>query len=148
MKILLRVIVLSLLILMAGCGMEKSPSKKPQQVTHGKEQVQINPEIAEKVKQTAKTVRGVEESAAVVVNKEISIAIKVSGFNRLRLKSIKEEVHKKIKELNKGYTVHVTSDKKVFRQLQQIEKEINGSHRNSLSDIQKKVNKINKDMQG
>ena len=130
----------------------RNPSfKKPhpeQQINQDEKQIQINPELAERAKKTAETVKGVKESTAVVINNEISIAIKVSGFNRLRLKPIKVEVHDKIKEFNKDYNVYVTSDKKLFKQLQQIEKQINGPQEKSLTDIQKKVKKINKDIQG
>lgn len=126
------------------------PSKKqqPQQQTEQDEkQIQFNPGLAEKAKKTAETIKGVKESTSVVMNKEISIAVKVSGFDRLRLKPIKKEVHEKIKELDKSYNVFVTSDKKLFMQLQQIEKQINGPQEKSLTDIQKGVNKIKEDMQ-
>ncbi|MFZ5631555.1 MAG: YhcN/YlaJ family sporulation lipoprotein [Bacillota bacterium] len=111
-------------------------------------QVQINPGLADKVKETAKTVKGVEDSTAVVINGEISAAVKVKGFNRLRLKSIREEVHQKITELYKDYEVHVTSDKKLFTLLQQIEKQIKDQKVKSAADIEQRVKKINKDMQG
>ncbi|OPX85898.1 YhcN/YlaJ family sporulation lipoprotein [Pelotomaculum sp. PtaB.Bin117] len=152
MKIIPKVIVLSLILLMtAGCGTLNSSLKKPQpeqQMSRDEKQIQVNPELAEKAKKTAGTVKGVKGCTAVVVNKDISTAIKVSGFDRLRLKPIKEEVHNKIKELNKDYNVHVTSDKKLFMQLQQIENQVNGPQEKPLTDIQKKVIKINKDIQG
>lgn len=151
MRIILKVIVLSLiLVVTAGCGTLNSSLRKPQpeqQINQDEKQIQINPELAEKAKKISETVKGVKGSTAVAVNKDISVAIKVSGFDRLLLKTIKEEVHDKIKELNKDYNVHVTSDKKLFMQLQQIEKQINGEQEKSLTDIQKKVNRINKDMQ-
>lgn len=149
MKIIFRLIVMSLLIFAAGCATQGSPAQKPQQQTNqSAQQIPINNELAETVKQTAKTVKGVEDSTAVVINKDISTAIRVSGFDRLRLKSIKEEVHTKIKDLNQDYTVHVTSDKKLFVHLQQIEKEIKGEQKKPLQEIQQRVEKINKDMQG
>lgn len=143
--------ILLLLLLTAGCSLQNLPAQKPQpqqQSQQGLKQVQVDPGLAQKADQTAKTVEGVEDSVTVVVNKNISTAIKVSGFDRLRLKSIKEEVHKKLNEANKDYEVHVTSDKKLFMQLQQIEKQITGPRKQPLTDIQKKVEKINKAMKG
>lgn len=148
-KMFLTAVVLSLLILTSGCGTQKSPSQKPHhEAGRSETQVRINPELAERIKETAKTVKGVEDSTAVVINDEISTAVKVKGFNRLRLKSIREEVHRKIKETNKDYKVYVTSDKKLFAQLQQIEKQIKDQKVQSKADLQKRVKKIIKDMQG
>lgn len=150
MKIILKVIVFSLILsVAAGCGTLNSSLKKTQpeqQLSQDEKQIQINTELAEKAKKTAETVKGVKESTAVVINNEISIAIKVSGFDRLRLKPIKVDVDDKIKEFNKDYNVYVTSDKKLFKQLQQIENQIREEQDKPLIDIQKKVNKINKDM--
>lgn len=149
MKFMLKVITLSLLMLTIGCSMQDSPLRKlqsEQQVSQDEKQIQINPELAEKAKGTARMVNGVKDSTAVVIDKEISIAIKVNGFNRLRIKPIKEEVHNKIKEFNKDYNVYVTSDKKLFKQLQQIENQTNSPEEKSPIDIQKKVKRINKDM--
>lgn len=151
MRVLIQVIILSLLIMAVGCETQNSPLKKPQsdqQINLDEKQIQVNPGLAEQAKKIAETVKGVKKSTAVVINKDISIALKVNGFDRLRLKPIRQEVHDKIKELNKDYNVHVTSDKKLFMQLQQIENEIKGPQEKSLTEIHKKVGKIIKDIQG
>lgn len=139
--------IIVLILLTVGCQMQ--PQKKTQ--SEGKQTqklVEINPELAEKSKQAAMSVKGVEEATAVVIDKNISTAIKVSGFKRLKLQSIKEEVHKKISSMNEEYGVYVTADKKLFAQLQQIEKQINEQKVKSGSELKEKVDKINKDMKG
>ena len=149
MRAFLTVFLLSALILSAGCAAQDSPSRKPQpEAAQGMTEVRISPELAEKVKETAKTVKGVEDSTAVAINDEISVGIKVKGFNRFRLKPIGEEANQKIKELNKGYKIRVTSDKKLFAQLQQIERQIKDQKAQSQAELQKRLKKINKDMQG
>jgi len=141
-------VILALSVMTAGCAMQ-APAKNPQQQeSQGEKQINVDPGLAEKVKQAAKTVKGVEDSTAVVINNEISAAVKVSGFDRLRLKSIRQEVHKKIKETGGDYKVNVTTDKKLFAGLQQIEKQISAGQVQSMTEIQKKVDKINKDMRG
>ncbi|WP_333870310.1 YhcN/YlaJ family sporulation lipoprotein [Desulforamulus putei] len=146
MKNILKVILMIIFILsMTGC--QTQPQKKPEGKQSAK-QVEINPELAEKAKQAAMSVKGVEDAVAVVIDKNISTAIKVSGFNRLKLQSIKGEVHKKILLSNDEYEVHVTSDKKLFSQLQQIEKQIKEQKVKSGTELQQKVEKINKDMKG
>lgn len=151
MKNILAAFILSILVLSAGCSMQNSPLKKPQaeqQVIQDEKQIQTNPGVAGKAKETAKTVRGVKDSAAAAIGRDITVAVKVTGFDRLRLKPIKTEVHDKIKQLDNENNVHVTSDKKLFVQLQQVEKQINETGEKSLIDIQKKFNKIIKDIQG
>jgi len=128
--------------------MQTAPQKKPQAQAGGdrkEKQVQTDPALAAEVKETAKFVQGVKDCTAVVVNQNISAAIKVTGFDRFKLKSIKEKVHNKIKTLGQNYEVHVTSDKKLFKELQQIEKQI--KEQQKVQDLQQKVEKINKDMQ-
>ena len=145
MRSLLSIVLLLLLFLSAGCGAQNSPSRKPlPQAGQSEAQVQTDPALAEK----AKTIEGVEDSTALVLDNQIFIGIKVKGFNRFHLKSIKEKTHKKIKEANQGYEVNVTSDKKLFSQLQQIEKQVKENRVESRADIIERIEKINKDMQG
>lgn len=151
MKNVLKVLILSLLILSAGCSTQNSPLKRSQaeqQISQDEKQIITDSKLAGKAKEAAKTVRGVKESAAVSINRDITVAVKVSGFDRLRLKPIKTEVHDKIKQEDNKYNVHVTTDKKLFMQLLQLENQINAPGEKSLTDIQKKFNKINKDIQG
>ncbi len=148
------VIILSIILIctLPACGTLNSPAKKPQQaqqIGQVLEQVQFNPKLAEKVKETVKTVKGVEDSTAVVVNKEISAAIKVTGFQRLRLKKIREQAYKQIKDANQGYTVRLTSDKKLFSLIQKAEGEARGNPQGDRArEIRQKVDKINQDMRG
>lgn len=142
-------VAILLLLLTAGCAMQ-NPPKKPQpdnQINWKTEQIQINPDLAEKVTETAKSIKGVKDSAAVVINREISVGIKVVGFDRLFLKQIKKEVAGKIKNLNKNYEIYLTADKKLLAQLKQIEEQARTAQGKSLADIKKKVKRINKDME-
>jgi hypothetical protein len=149
MRTFLAVVVLALLLLPTGCGELKKPSQKPRpQEGGGERQAQVNPGLAEKVKETAKTVKGVEDSAAVAIDNEISLAVKVKGFNRLRLKPIREEVSKKIREANKGCAVHVTSDKKLFAMLREMENQIKAQKAPPGEELWRRLQKINEDMQG
>ncbi|MGE5416237.1 MAG: YhcN/YlaJ family sporulation lipoprotein [Acidobacteriota bacterium] len=138
-------IVIILLLLMSGCS--QSPAKKPQDTSQHKTEVRIDPEYARQVKQAAKSVTGVEDAASVVIDREISLAIKVSGFPRLRLKSIKSQVAAKVRSLNKTYTSHITSDKKLFSELHKVENRINSGIEDSAR-VKQDVEKINKAMGG
>lgn len=148
------VIILSFVMVCAlpACSALNTPAKKPQQTQQGgqgREQVRFDPDLAEKVKETVKTVAGVEDATAVVINKEISTAIKVTGFERLRLKKINEEAYKQIKDANQGYTVYLTSDKKLFSLIQKAERQAGKNPRGDKArEIKQQVDKINQDMRG
>lgn len=150
MKIMLRLTAIILLLLLAtGCNMQNSPLKKQQagqEITQTEKDINVNTELAQKASETAGGIKGVKECTAVAINRDVTVAVKVSGFDRLRLKSIKNEVHDKIKELSKDYNVHVTSDKKHCMQLKQIESQLSGSQDIAMTDILNKLNKIIKEI--
>lgn len=148
MKFLSKLILIMMLVCCTGCGLN-TPAQKPQdqsQEKQTKQEIKFDPQLAGNIKKEAKAVNGVQDSTVVVMNEEISAAIKVTGFDRLKLKSIKEKVHQKIKEANKGYTVRITSDKKLFSQLQKIEKQVQASPQKTPSEVQQQLQKINLDM--
>jgi len=114
--VVLFALILAFMIGAAGCGMQGA-LKKPlpdDRIGQKDEPIQINLDLAGKVKETARSIRGVKDSAAVVINREISVGIKVSGLHRLRLKQIKNEAKEKIKGLHKNYNIYMTSDKKLL----------------------------------
>lgn len=134
-----------LVVFLSGCGAQNSSPEQTSSAAFQK--AQVNPQLAQQVKEIAQSVGGVEESTVVVVDKDISTAVKVTGFQRLRLESIKQEVYQKIKEnVPEEYQLHVTSDKKLFRNLQAIEKQISQSPGQAPEDIQERVKKINEAM--
>lgn len=141
--------IMLLLLLVAGCAAQNSPMKKQQagqQISQSEQDIQLHTELAQRVKETTGAIKGVKECAAVAINRDVTVAVKVSGFDRLRLKPIKNEVHDKIKELAKDYNVHVTSDKKHCVQLKQIESQLDISQDVELSGVLTKVNKIIKEI--
>ncbi len=149
--------IILLLLLNTGCSALTGPEKKPRTEkakSSPAEQVQVDPEAAGRFKQIAQKVKGVDEATAVVINKDISVALKVSGFDRLRLKQIREEVHDKITATAvKDSQVHVTTDKKLFSEIQKLEQQIKVSAENKefnkeMVRIKSKLSKINEDMQG
>ncbi|MCL5057235.1 MAG: YhcN/YlaJ family sporulation lipoprotein [Actinobacteria bacterium] len=149
MRTVLKTIILVLLFsVLAGCGAAE-PVKKPQaRDSQARQQIQVDPELAAKVKNKAKTVRGVQDSTAVVINSDVCAAVKVSGLDRFRLKAIREEVHKKLSALGSEYEVHVTTDKKLFSEIQKMERRIESGKTGPPAEIKKKMDKINEDMQG
>jgi len=143
---------LILAMFLVGCTLAGGPAKKPQPEQQGKQtqqEVEINPVLAQKVKAIVQGVNGADASTAVVVDKDISIGVKVSGFDRLRLKSIRKEVDRKVKQLSGEHEIHISTDRKIFKLLQELEQEVLAPQSGqSLQQIKKRLNEINKKMHG
>lgn len=147
MRLIRIFLTVCLMIGLSGCGAQNSSLGQPSSAAFQK--AKVNPQLAQQVKEIAQSVRGVEESTTVVVDKDISTAIKVTGFQRLRLESIKQEAHQKIKEkVPESYQVYLTSDKKLFRNLQEIERQIKQRPGQAPQNIQERIKRINEDMGG
>ena len=144
MKRILIVAVILSTVLSAGCSQTSPPIKpRPEDRPKANQQIDIDTQRAAAVKAAAKKAKEVEDSTAVVVDRDIAAAVKVSGFNRLRIKSIRNQARQRIKSSNPGFRVYLTSDKKLFKQLQQLEKEARNS---SPAELKAQVNKVISDM--
>jgi len=145
-KILSLILVLIMMLVSAGCGKSSPPIKPhPENRPKAGQQITIDPLRGEKVKAAVRKVKEVEDSTAVVVDQDIAAAIKVSGFNRLRIESIRNQARQKIKSANPGFRVYLTSDKKLFKQLQQLERDMRRPNP-SPAEFRAKVNKVISDM--
>lgn len=137
-------VFISALFLSPGCSAQKSPM--PERPVVPNETIKIDHDLAKKARETAKTISGVVDSTAVAYDKNISIGIKVTGFDRFRLTSIKKEVHDKIKKDNSNIDLHISSDKKLYQQLEELEQQINGEKPIPPSEVAQRVEKINNQM--
>lgn len=109
---------LSFALLFSGCAAGQ-PAVKNSDVQERPSR--MDPALAQDVKSAVKSIQGVDDSTAFVLGNDIAAGAKVTGFDRLRLKGIRSAIDRQIRETYKGYRVHVTTDKKLFKQIQQIE---------------------------
>lgn len=145
-RILSLILILAIMLVAAGCGQTSPPIKpRPEHRPKADQQITTDPQRAEEVKATARQAKEVEDSTAVVVDQDIAVAVKVSGFNRLRLKSIREQARQRVKSTNPGFHVYLTSDKKLFQQLQRLEEDALGTNP-SPEEFKARVNKVISDM--
>lgn len=134
------------MLVSAGCGQSSPPIKPhPEDRSKAGQQIITDPQRGEKVKATARKVKEIEDSAAVVVDQDIAVAVKVSGFNRLRIESIRNNARQRIKSANPGFHVYLTSDKKLFKQIRQLEGDLRRPNP-SPAEFRAKVNKVISDM--
>lgn len=151
MQGLIKLVILGLIIcVMGGCGTVNSPQRKPLQQTGQVEGlVHINTKLTEQVEDVGIRVQGVEGSTALVVNNQIAVAVKVTGFDRLHLQAIRQELHSQIKKIAPGYDIHVTTDKKLFAQLQLLKEQIKKAQPGTLpTQLKDDYNVIIEDMNG
>jgi len=76
----------------------------------------------------------------------VFVAARVTGFDRLRLKSIRKEVHESITQMAPGYKVYVTTDKKLFSELEKLYIQIQQVE--NPAQLKFKLEKINENMRG
>ncbi|HUW63634.1 MAG TPA: YhcN/YlaJ family sporulation lipoprotein [Spirochaetia bacterium] len=134
--------MLLLLALAAGCS---TPPPQGQQAAGSPKKVHVDAGLAQKVIDAAKTAPGVQDATAVAINLDILVGVKVTGFDRLRLKPVKTDVLNKVKAASPGYSVRVTADKKLFSELQAIAGTIQTGGYDPAAILQK-IGKIKKDM--
>jgi len=146
MKYLIALIVI-LIFFNAGCTMQNTPAQKPraQQQSSNKD-VPADVELAGNVKNEAQKVNAVEDAVAVALGGDISVAVRVTGFDRLRLKTIRKEVHERITQMAPGYQVHVTTDKKLYSELEKLNSQIQQG--GDPIRLKAELDKINESMRG
>lgn len=141
------IIFLILLLGVTGCGSQSSKKPPQQQGVHGP--IQANLGLAEELQQAVNAHRAVDASTAVVIDNDVSIALRVTGFDRLRLQTIRQAVHNQAMDLvSEEYRIHVTSDKRLFADLEKIDEQIKQAGGTASMDIQNELKLLNKDMQG
>jgi hypothetical protein len=137
---------LILAILLTGC----QAAEKPQEKAKGPMELPAIDRMAlEETKKIAKQNRRVDETAAVTLKDEIYVGLKVTNFNRFFLRSIRKDVHGRLKDQFPERAVHVTTDSKLFDDLSRLEGRIRedpwGMDR---EDLRRKLYKIHEDMKG
>ncbi|WP_167577691.1 YhcN/YlaJ family sporulation lipoprotein [Ammoniphilus sp. YIM 78166] len=141
----------ALVFTLAGCQAGTAPdgARTQAESTRGAyQQIGYNSVLSTHVEAVSQQVNGVDEAVSVVMGKDVSVALRVSGIDRFRLKGIKKEVSTKLKrDLSDRYTIHVTTDKKLFRDLVNIQGKLNHGQ-GKPKELMKTYKKINDDMHG
>ncbi|KAF1084056.1 Sporulation lipoprotein YhcN/YlaJ [Sporotomaculum syntrophicum] len=151
MNKILKVVILCLIVcIMAGCAVVELPQRKPlAQMGQVSGPPYIHAELSEQVEEVAGDIQGVKDSTALVMNDQIAVAVKVTGFDRLHLKAIRQNLYNQVERTAPGYDVHVTTDKKLFAQLQMLKEQIKNAQQYSIpAQIKDSYNVIIEDMNG
>lgn len=131
-------------ILLAGCNAAEKPLE-----TRPTELPVIDRAVLEEVKGIAKENRRVDEVTAVALKDELYVGLKVTNFNRFFLRSIRKDVHGRLKDRFSDRAIHVTTDSKLFGDISRLERRIREDPRRmDRADLKRKLYKIHEDMKG
>lgn len=148
-KLVFLLIIVYVAVFFSGCTLQKKPNMGGN--NSSKSSVANNPDMEQgQAVETliTKGVPEVDQAVAVVLDHKIYVGLKVSGFDRLRLKKIREKTLKTLQEPYPKDTIHVTSDKKVYWRIEQLKASIFKDSSLPKKDIEDKLEKIEKDMKG
>ncbi|WP_078596975.1 YhcN/YlaJ family sporulation lipoprotein [Evansella clarkii] len=102
---------------------------------------------AKRMKEELERMKEVDAVTAVQIDNEVYITLTVTGFDRLFLKKIRKGAHERAKKLNQDAVVHVSTDKKINRDLSRLESSVN-DRTITKEELKKKLDKADKDMKG
>lgn len=76
--------------------------------------------------QTAKglseQISGIDQAVAIRIDNELNVALQVSNFDRFRLNSLRKKVSQKLKASFPEDHIHVTTDSKLYNELEKLNK--------------------------
>jgi hypothetical protein len=141
-----RVIVLFLisLLFLPGCNMAGQGEVKPLYIGANKI---IDQTKADEAKQIVLSMDEVIAVRGATFKEDIYIAVSVKQFDRFFLDRIRKEAQDKVKKRFPNAKVHVSTDKKVFLELEKLEHQIN-SNKVEEADVEKQWIKIEDFMKG
>lgn len=102
---------------------------------------------ADFAKQLILSMDEVVEVKGVNVDEDIFIVAKVKQFDRFFLERIRAAAHDKVKKRFPDAKVHVSTDKKVFLELEKLERKVNNNEIDKKA-IDKEIKRIEKFMKG
>ncbi|KQL45027.1 sporulation protein [Brevibacillus choshinensis] len=145
-------LVVSMCLFVAGCNPQSNQQAKTKSAA---EDPLCKPtpiryyDSEQKAKAITEQVKGIDKAVAVRIDDELDVAIEVSNFNRFRLESIEKEVGEKLKNSFPDAKIHVTSDKRLIKELQNLNSTPWAADNQAEACKQKKTLKqIEKDMKG
>lgn len=134
-----------LALLLGGCQVAEKPQESVQKTV---ELPAVDPLALEEAKDIAKKNRRVDEVAAVALKDELYVGLKVTNFNRLFLRSVRKDVHGRLREQFPNREIHVTTDIKVFGDLSQLEQRVRRDPWKDREGLRRKLDKIHEDLKG
>lgn len=87
------------------------------------------------------SVRGIQ------YHEDLVMAVHVKQLDRFRLKAVRKEAFDRIKALYPDATIHISTDKKIYKELEDAEEQIKDKHFTE-DELKKKIKVIEKHLKG
>ncbi|MFA9556094.1 YhcN/YlaJ family sporulation lipoprotein [Evansella sp. AB-rgal1] len=133
-------ILLLVAITLVGCQDIGSPQNAYIYSVESNSQPVVSQQLAERIKHNIEEMNEVDEVYAISYEKDVYIALSVSGFNRLFLKQIREDAKKRAKEIDGEITIYISTDRKVEMEISDLERKVRGNMKKEK--LEKEINKI------
>jgi len=149
MPMRLLVCLLSAFILVSACSPQ--PNQKPQGGSEDKKCQEVpvrHFDQEQQAIQLARKTKGVDDAVAVQIDDQLNVALKVSNFNRLRLKSIRKETFERLEKQFPEAELHVTTDNKLYKELQEMNQKAWTNDKKKACEEKKKLKQIEEMMKG
>ena len=148
----LKILLLLLIIIGIGSGCNENQNQmgynnKDLRISQVHTSKPFDQSIANQAKEKMITKDEITDVRAVNTGKELLVAIKVENFNRFRLKTIEKTVKSDLEKIYPNHKVVVSSDKKMFWELEKIEQRLqkNNTNKKSLKKDLKKLKSLIKE---
>lgn len=140
-----KLLLLLALVLFVGCS--SSAQKHEVKVLQLGEKAIVDQKKADEAKKIVAKMDEVIAVKGVNLDDDIYIAPQVTQFARLKLEKIRKESFEKIKKVYPNANVHVSTDKKIFMELEKLENQLRANKINKET-LEKKLKKLEEDMKG
>lgn len=142
-KRLLSVITIFTLVILVGCNQEEKQSKmKNVNYTTVKNNVVVDQSPSAKAEDLVKAREETTEVIAVNSKKELILAFNVQTFDRFQLDKSEADVKKELKKEFPNHEVLVSTDKKVFLELEALKGKMNKREVESSKELTKNLKRI------
>jgi LEA14-like dessication related protein len=101
--------------------------------------------VNNKTKEIVSSMNGITDVVCVTVDSDIYIAVQTERWHRFRLRTIRSDIKELLSHRFDDYKVHVSTDWKIFRELQRLTNDLDQLE---LKNVKKKLDKIEKGMSG
>lgn len=154
-----RLLVCFLIIVLSVGGCVPQPNQKPQEGTAGQLQKTADAEDCaslpvrhfddeQQAIRLARQTKGVREAVAVQIDDKLNVGLNVRNFHRLRLKSIRKETFDRLEKAFPDVELHVTTDNKVFRELQKMSQKPWTKEKKAACEEKRRLDELEQMMKG
>ncbi len=132
---------------------DQSQGQKGRSQNQSKSQAQsqasprLHPTVAKNAKQMATSMDGVTGAEAVAIDQDLFVTLEAEHWHRFRLKSLRQQTFDSLSGRFPNYTIRVSTDWKIHRELTHLSDDIQ-QQKVKPQQIQKRVQKLDKDMKG